>query len=163
MFWPILPSLFCSLACWLRCVDKTHPVQKNMGRILRLLFHQSKALLDDLCGAIGLITRVPCVKAVLLQNRKEQNCRCFDIFFWWDNFLSHLYWNCFFLPSARILSLTYPLLQIFLFVFRVHIAHLDPVGSEIVADDWISRGKSTLSAFQSPLFRLPSHPLGPSG
>ena len=31
MFWPILPSLFCSLARWLRCVDKTHPVQKAWG------------------------------------------------------------------------------------------------------------------------------------
>ena len=124
---------------------------KSMGRILRLLFYQTKALLDNLCGAIVLITRVPCVKAALPQNRKEQNCRCFNIFFLWGNFLSDLYENCF-LPSARILSLTYSLLQIFLFVFRVHIAHLDPAGSEIVADDWISSRGSRLFRHSSHLF-----------
>ena len=43
--------------------------------------------------------------------------------------------HCKSFADHMILSLTYPLLQIFLFVFRVHIAHLDPAGSEIVADD----------------------------
>ena len=46
---------------------------KSMGRILRLPFYQTKALLDDLCGAIGLITRVHCLKAARPQNRKEKN------------------------------------------------------------------------------------------
>ena len=81
---------------------------KSMGRILRLLFYQTKALLDNLCGAIVLITRVPCVKAALPQNRKEQNCRCFNIFFLWGNFLSDLYENCFFAKC------THPLLDLLL-------------------------------------------------
>ena len=54
------------------------------------------------------------------------------LIFSFDGIISCLiYIRIVFLPSVRILSL----LQIFLFVSRVHIAHLDPAGSEIVADD----------------------------
>ena len=162
MFWPILPSLFCSLACWLRCVDKTNPVQKAWGEFYDYLSIKPK--LYWMFFVVQLDLSQECLVLRQSSFRIEKNRIVDALIFTFVGVISCLiYINIVFLPSARILSLTYSLLQIFLFVFRVHIAHLDPAGSEIVADDWISREKSTLSAFQSPLFRLPSHPLDPSG
>ena len=151
MFWPILPSLFCSLACWLRCVDKTHPVQKAWGEFCDYFSIKPKLYWMIFVVQLDLSQEFIVLRQPSLRIEKK---RIVDaLIFSFVGVISCLiYIRIVFLPSARILSLTYSLLQIFLFVFRVHIAHLDPAGSEIVADDWISSRGSRLFRHSSHLF-----------
>ena len=151
MFWPILPSLYCSLACWLRCVDKTHPVQKAGGEFYDYLSIKPKLYWMIFVVQLDLSQEFIVLRQPSLRIEKK---RIVDaLIFSFVGVISCLiYIRIVFLPSARILSLTYSLLQIFLFVFRVHIAHLDPAGSEIVADDWISSRGSRLFRHSSHLF-----------